>query len=73
LTISQRTDVPKSFNPKSPVWTESGSGLTRLQKVADRLWSFTDTDLDYANESDQTKLSKDEKQAMDAALSCSQL
>ena len=73
MTISQRTDVPKGFNPKSPVWNESVSGLTRLQKVADKVWSFTDAELDHANAGDPTRLSKDEKHAMAAASACSQL
>ena len=73
MSISQRTDVPKSFNPKSPVWNESVSGLTRLQKVADKVWSFTDAELDHANGGDPTRLSKDEKHAMAASSACSQL
>ena len=72
MSISQRTDVPKGFDPKSPVWN-GASGLIRLQKVADKAWSFTDAELDHANGGDSTRQSKDEKQAMQASSVCSQL
>ena len=72
MSISQRTDVPKGFNPKSPVWNDA-SGLIRLQKVADKVWSFTDAELDHANGGDSTRQSKDEKNAMQASSVCSQL
>ena len=72
MSVSQRTDVPKDFDPKSPVWN-GASGLIRLQKVADKAWSFIDAELDHANGRGSTKQSKDEKQAMQASSVCSQL
>ena len=73
ITISEMSDVPKSFNPKADMWNETGSGLTRLCKVADGTMTFVDAEIDYANGRDPSKVSKEERQTMAAASACSQL
>ena len=73
LTISARTDVPVDFNPKHDMWNELGPGLTRLQGVASGQMTFAEAAIEYATRQNSTKVSKEQRQALTAASTCSQL
>ena len=55
------------------MWNEQGPGLTQLIKVAAGDMTFADAEIEYANRHNPAKVSKEQRQALAAASTCSQL